>query len=41
MESAATSVDNIEKITGYNFFPLLDPDIEKTVEGSYNLRKWN
>ena len=41
MESAATTVDNIEKITGYNFFPLLDPDIEKTVEGSYNLRKWN
>lgn len=41
MESAARSVDEIEKITGYDFFSLLDDDLEERIESSYNLRIWN
>ena len=41
MESAATSVDEVEKMTGYNFFPKLEKQIEEKVESSFNLRKWN
>lgn len=41
MESAARSVDEIEEITGFDFFSLLDDDLEERIESSYNLRIWN
>lgn len=41
MEGAAMSVDAVEEMTGYDFFPLLDDKLEATLESNYNLRKWN
>lgn len=41
MESAARSVDEIEEITGFDFFSLLDDDLEERVESSCNLKIWN
>lgn len=34
------SVDEVERITGYDFFPALSDDIEKRVEASANLNDW-
>ena len=36
----ACSVDSIEKLTGYDFFPQLPDDIENRVEASERLRDW-
>lgn len=41
MESVSTTIDEVEKITGINFFTNLERHIETFVEGSFNLRKWN
>ncbi len=41
LEALATSVDNIEAITGYDFFSCLPDDIEGQVECSSNYRVWN
>lgn len=41
MESVATTVDEVEKITGINFFSNLNKKMESNVESSYDLRKWN
>lgn len=41
MESAATTVDAVEDLTGMNFFPSLDKEQEKKLESAFNLRKWN
>lgn len=41
MESVATSIDEVEKVTGLNFFPVLeDLDLETQVESSFNLKHW-
>lgn len=34
------SIDQIEKITGYDFFPSLPDDFENIVESEYNLFDW-
>lgn len=41
MESAMRSVDEIEKITGYDFFSNVVDEIESEIEQSANLRKWD
>lgn len=41
MKGAATSVDKIEEMTGYNFFVNLRDDLEERLEKSYNLNSWN
>lgn len=41
MESAAMSVDEVERMTGYNFFHLVDDNIENRVEANCNLRDWD
>lgn len=41
MESTATTVDEVENITGFNFFPQLDKKLEDRIEGTFNLRRWN
>lgn len=41
MESAVMSVDEVERMTGYNFFHLVDDNIENRVEARYNLRDWD
>lgn len=40
MEAAATTVDEIEKMTGYDFFYQIDKGIEKRVEARSNLQAW-
>jgi len=37
----AKSVDEIEKITGIDFFYLIDDETEKQIEASYDLKFWN
>lgn len=36
----AASVDEVEEITGLDFFPLLEDDVEKRVEAECNPRPW-
>lgn len=40
MQSAAMSIDMVEELTGYDFFPLLPDDLEKLIEKQNNLRDW-
>lgn len=41
LESMATSVDNIEQITGFDFFKCLPDDIENEIESKSNYRLWD
>lgn len=34
------TIDEVERITGIDFFPALSDDVENTVEASYNLKDW-
>ena len=40
-KSFATSVDELEKITGIDFFSALPDNIEETIESSTDFGKWN
>jgi len=40
MEDAATTVDEVEEMTGYDFFPELEDALEKRVESKCDLRAW-
>ena len=40
MDEAAMSVDQVERLTGMDFFPQLNDALEKRVEAAYNLRAW-
>lgn len=40
LDSYVNSVDEVERITGIDFFPALPDDIEKKVEAKYNLKLW-
>lgn len=40
LDSYVNTVDEVERITGIDFFPALPDDIERTVEASYNLKDW-
>lgn len=40
MESAAMTVDEVERLTGYDFFYQVDAQLEARVEGRCNLRDW-
>ena len=41
MEAAVRSVDEIEKLTGIDFFPLLPDNLESKLEAHPDLRRWN
>lgn len=41
LDSYVNSVDQVERITGIDFFPALPDDIEKKVEAEYDLKQWN
>lgn len=41
MSSAAVSVDDIEALTGMDFFVNLDNSLERRLESSYSLKLWN
>ena len=40
MEKAAMSVDQMEKLTGMNFFIHLPDKMEERLEATYDLRAW-
>lgn len=41
MQDYATSIDEVEKITGFNFFSELPDDIEAKVEATFSFTEWN
>lgn len=40
MSSYVNSIDQVERITGLDFFPLLPDDIENEVEATCNINEW-
>lgn len=40
LDAYVNSVDEVERITGIDFFPALPDELEKQVESSYNLKLW-
>lgn len=40
LDSYVNTVDEVERITGIDFFPALPDEIEKKVEATYDLRLW-
>lgn len=41
MQDYAMSIDDLEEITGFDFFPSLPDDIEEKLESSYSFKEWN
>ena len=41
MQHAAMSVDELEELTGIDFFHQLDDETENRVESSFSLKEWN
>lgn len=41
MKDYATSIDEVEKMTGFDFFSELPDEIEKKVESTYSFTDWN
>lgn len=41
MQDYATTIDEVEKITGFDFFTSLPDDIEKKVESTFSFTDWN
>lgn len=41
MQDYAMSIDELEELTGYDFFSALPDDIEQKVEASYSFTEWN
>lgn len=41
MQDYAVSIDELEKITGFDFFPALPDDIENIVESTFSFKEWN
>lgn len=41
MQDYAMSIDDLEEITGYDFFPALPDEIENKVEAKYSFIEWN
>ena len=40
MRECTCSVDEVELVTGIDFYPLLADDVENRIEAEANLRKW-
>ena len=40
LDAYVNSVDQVERITGYDFFPALDDKIENAVEREYYMKDW-
>lgn len=41
MADYAMSIDEVEKITGFDFFSALPDDIERNIESNYSFKTWN
>ena len=40
IQKCTMSVDDLETLTGIDFFPELEDDFERQVEATYNLWNW-
>ena len=40
LESVVRTVDEIERITGIDFYPALDDDVENVIEAEADLSDW-
>ena len=40
LADCAMSVDEVEKMTGFDFFPALDDKVENAIEAAYSLKDW-
>ena len=40
-EHLADSIDQVERITGYDFFPTLPNELEDYIESDVNMNLWN
>ena len=40
MDSYVNSIDQVERITGYDFFPALPDEVENGIEKEYELKYW-
>lgn len=40
LDAYVNTVDEVERITGIDFFPALPDDVERVVEASYNMKEW-
>ena len=40
LESCVRTVDEIEQITGIDFYPALDDKVENRIEATANYREW-
>lgn len=41
MEQYAMTIDDVEKLTGFDFFYSLPDDVEEKVESAASFREWN
>lgn len=41
MQNYAMSVDDLEELLGYDFFPALPDDLENKIEATYSFAEWN
>ncbi len=41
MQDYATTIDEVEKITGFDFFSALPDEIENAIESTYSFTEWN
>ncbi len=41
MQDYATTIDEVERITGFDFFSALPDEIETKIEGEYSFTEWN
>ena len=40
MDKYINSIDQVERITGYDFFSALPDDMEECIEQTYDLKDW-
>ena len=41
MENYAMSIDELERLTGFDFLPALPDDVENKVESTFSFKEWN
>ena len=41
MQNYVTTIDEVEKITGFDFFHTLPDDLENEIESVSSYREWN
>ena len=41
MKDYSCTIDEVEKITGFNFFPDMSPELEREIESIASFKEWN